>query len=102
VNLNKQFGLKNDIPETFLLIMISFFTTINGAIRVVFGLAMDKLYFRVIYSIINIIIIVVSSSIYFIAEYKIIYFIYNILSAMCLGGHFSCFAAYMPKKFGIK
>ncbi len=78
------------------------YTLINAFARLFVGWINDYISFKHLYQLLNIINIFIASTIYFIVTIKPLYLIYNILSAIGLGGLFAIFPKFYSHKFGIK
>lgn len=101
-NINKNFGRLKGHDEAYLSTLVKVYPIINGFSRVVVGPLMDYVSFKILYATVNIFVIILSSSIYYISENATLYFIYNVISAICLGTNFAIFPTFISKKFGLK
>ena len=101
-NINKNFGQINHHSEAYLSILVKVYPIINGCSRFIFGPLIDYINFKYLYGILNITVIILSSTIYYIADNSTLYFVYHVISAMCLGANFALFPTFISQKFGLK
>ena len=86
VNCYRDFGNRNNVPQTYLYIAVLFFNLINGFSRFIWGIFNDIFGFKKLLFLITIIEIFVGLSIYFVVNYEYIYVIELLLVGICLGG----------------
>ena len=101
-NINENFGQINKHKQAYLSTLVEVFPIINACSRFIFGPLIDYINFKYLYGILNITVIILSSTIYSFAENNILYFVYNVISAMCLGANFALFPTFISQKFGLK
>lgn len=101
MNLNfKNYGLENIPDDAFITIIGTVAAVANGLSRSFWGFLIDRMQFRVIFSVILWIQIGLGFSFKFIAHIKWLYFIWVVLTFFCLGGHFSMPPTTFARMYG--
>ena len=101
-NINKNYGSLKGHGEEYLSALVRVYPIVNGFSRIFVGPLMDYFRFKILYATLNVIVIILSSTIYLVSENATLYFVYNVVSAICLGTNFAIFPTFVSKKFGLK
>ena len=101
-NCNRDFGNRNNVPQTAIFTLGILFGIVNGSSRFLWGYLMDKFGFRTLMFAITTIEVTVGVSLYFIVKVPPLFVICVLLVGACIGGNFVILAPTFNKIFGIQ